>query len=139
MNNAVYSKTTRYLRNGIDIKLVRNKKNNLKWTSKPRYVSHKVFGNDLVAICKIKVTLTLMKPAYVGMCVLELSKVLMYDFHYDYIKNKYANISRMLFTDTDSLMFETETEDIYGDFSRDKEIFEFSNYSTGSKYYNDSN
>ena len=69
----------------------------------------------------------------------ELSKVLMYDFHYDYIKNKYANISRMLFTDTDSLMFETETEDVYGDFSRDKEIFEFSNYSTGSKYYNDSN
>ena len=67
MNNAVYSKTTRYLRNGIDIKLVSNKKNNLKWTSKPRYVSHKVFGNDLVAICKIKVTLTLMKPAYVGM------------------------------------------------------------------------
>ena len=49
-------------------------------------MSHKIFENDLVVICKIKVTLTLNKPAYTGMCILELSKVLMYEFHYDYIK-----------------------------------------------------
>ena len=57
-------------------------------------------------------TLTLNKPAYIGMCILELSKVLMYQFHYDYIKNKYRDNSTLLFTDTDSLMYEIKTEDV---------------------------
>ena len=70
-----------------------NKKDYLKWTSKSSFMSHKIFDNDLVAIRKNKVTLTLNKPAYIGMCILELSKVLMYEFHYDYIKNKYDNNS----------------------------------------------
>ena len=65
-------------------------------------MSHKIFDNDLVAIPKSKVTLTLNKPANIPMWVLNLSKVLMYKFHYDYIKNKYGNDSRLLFTDTDS-------------------------------------
>ena len=72
------------------------------------------------------------------MCICELSKVLMYKFHYDYIKNKYNN-SRLLFTDTDSLMSEIKTEDVYKDFSSNKEMFDFSNYSTKSKYYDNSN
>ena len=59
-----------------------NKNDYLKWTSKPSYMSHKIFDNDLVAIRKNKVTLTLNKSAYIGMCILELSKVLMYEFHY---------------------------------------------------------
>ena len=63
----------------------------------------------------------------------------MYEFHYDYIENKYGNNSRLLFTDTDSLMYEIKTEDIYEDFSNDKEMFDFSNYSTKSKYYDNSN
>ena len=65
-------------------------------------MSHKIFDNDLVAIPKSKVTLTLNKPANIPMWVLNLSKVLMYKFHYDYIKNKNGNDSRLLFTDTDS-------------------------------------
>ena len=73
------------------------------------------------------------------MCILELSKILMYKFHYDYIKNKYDNKSKLLFTDTDSLMYEIKTEDVYKDFSNDKEMFDFSNYLTKSKYYDDSN
>ena len=59
----------------------------------------KIFDNDLVVIVKNKITLTLNKPAYIGMCILELSKVLMYKFRYDYMKNKYGNKSRPLFTD----------------------------------------
>ena len=55
------------------------------------------------------------------------------------IKNKNGNKSRLLFTDTDSLMYEIKTEDVYEDFSNDKEMFDFSNYSTDSKYINDSN
>ena len=71
------------------------------------------------------------------MCILDLSKVLMFEFHYDYIKNKYGNNSRLLlFTDTDSLMFEIKTENAYEDFSKDKEMFDFINYSAKSKYSN---
>ena len=69
-------------------------------------MSHKIFEKDLVAIRKSKVKLTPNKPAYIGVCILELSKLLMYEFHYDYIKNKYDNNSKLLFTDTDSLMYE---------------------------------
>ena len=89
------------LRNRIDAKLVSNQKDYFKWTSKPSSMSHKTFNNDLVVIRKSKVTLTLKKPAYVGMCILDLSKVWMYEFHYDYIKNKYGNNSRLLIIDTD--------------------------------------
>ena len=102
-------------------------------------MSHKIFDNDLVEIRKRKLTLMLSKPAYIGMCILELSKVLMNEFHFDYIKNKYGNNSRLLFTDSDSLMYEIKTEDIYEDFSSNREMFDFSNYSTKSKYYDDSN
>ena len=72
MNNVVYGKTMENLRNRIDVKLVSNKEDYLKWTSKPNYVSHKRFDSGLVAIRKKKITLTPSKPAYIGMCVLEL-------------------------------------------------------------------
>ena len=74
MNNAVYGKTMESLRNRTDVKLVRKKKDYLNWTSKPSYMSHKIFDNDLVAIRKNKVRLTLDKPAYIGMFILKLSK-----------------------------------------------------------------
>ena len=83
-----------HLRNGIDVRLVSNIEDYLKWASKPGYKSQKIFDNDLVAIYKNKITLTLNKPAYVGKCVLDLSKVLMCKFHYDCIKNKYGKNSR---------------------------------------------
>ena len=63
----------------------------------------------------------------------------MYKFHYNHIENKSGNNSRLLFTHTDSLMYENKTEDVYEDFSKDKEMFDFSNYFTKSKHYNDSN
>ena len=68
------------------------------------------------------------------MCILDLDKVLMYKFSYDCIKNKFGNKSRLLFADNGSLMYEIKTGDIYEDFSKDKEMFEFSNYSADSKY-----
>ena len=73
MNNAIYGKTIENLINEIDVKLVSNKKDFLKWTSKPSYMSHKIFDNDLVVIRNSKVTLTLDKSAYVGMCILDFS------------------------------------------------------------------
>ena len=76
MNNAVYGKTMLNVRNRIDLKLVSNKKDYLKLKSKQSYMSYKVFDNDFLAIRKNKVTLTLNKPTYSEMRILELSKVL---------------------------------------------------------------
>ena len=102
-------------------------------------MSHKISDNNLVVISKSKLALKLNEPAYVGICILELSKALLYQFHCDYTKKKYDNKSKPLLTDIDSLMYEIKTEDVYEDFSSDKKIFDFSNYSTKSKYYNNSN
>ena len=99
---------------------------------------HRKFDNNLVTIRKRKVALKLNKPAYTGMCILELSKVLMYKIHYDYIKNEYDNKSKLLFRDTDSLMYEIKTEDVYENFGSNKKMFAFSNYLAKSKYYQDS-
>ena len=71
------------------------------------------------------------------MYISDLNKVLMYKFHYGYIKSKYGINSRLLFTDTDSLIFEIKTEAVYKDFSKDRGMFDFNNYSHKSKYYDD--
>ena len=70
---------------------------------------------------------------------LDLGKVLMYEFHYHYIKNRYGNKLKLLWTDTDISMYEIKIGDVYEDFSKNKEMFGFRNYSTGSKYYGNSN
>ena len=139
MNYAVYGKAKENLSNRVDIRLVNNEKDYLKWKSKPNFITHKIFDNNLVAIHKIKTTLTLSKPAYVGMSILEFSKVTMYEFYFDFIRNKYGNKSRLLFRETDSLMYGIETENAYDNFNKNKEMFDFSNYSAKSKYYDYSN
>ena len=89
MNNSVFGKTMENLRKRVDVKLVTDEKKLMKLTSKPTFVTSKIFHVKLVAVHRIKETLTLNRPAYVGMCILDLSKTLMYDFHYNYIKKKY--------------------------------------------------
>ena len=138
MKNAVYSETIENFRNRVNVSVVSNEKDYLKWTSKPNFVAQKMSDKELVAIHKIKTTLTFSKPTYVEW-VLQLRKARVYEFHYDYIKNKYRSKLRLLFPDTDSLVFEIETENVYENFSKNKEMFEFSNYFAKSKYYDDSN
>ena len=135
MNNSVYGKTMENLRKRVDVRLVTDEKKLLKWTSRPTYVSCKIFNEDLVAVHKIKETLTLNRPAYVGMCILDLSKTLMYDFHYNYIRDKYSDKAKLLFTDTDSLMYEIQTDDVYKDLFLDKEKFDNSDYFKDSPFY----
>ena len=76
------------------------------------------------------------KPNYVGFTVLDFSKWMMYDFHYNFIKN---NLNAELFTDTDSLTYEIKSENVYKDVFKWKDLFDFSNYSKDSKFYDDSN
>ena len=127
MDKAAYGEFMEKLEKTIHVRLVSNKKDYFKWSSKTSYISQKIFDNDLVAIRKNNVTLK--KAAHDGMCILDLSKVLMCEFHYDYIKDNYVNSARLLFTDTDSLIYKVKTEDVYKDFSKDKEMFGFSHYS----------
>ena len=91
MINSVYGKTMEYFQ-----------KDFLKYTSRPTHISHKVFDKNYAAIREIKPVLTLNKPIYVGLTVLELSKWLMFDFHYNFIKKHFD--TELLFTDTDSFM-----------------------------------
>ena len=135
MNSVVSGKAIENLRNRINVKLVSNKKDYLKRKAQSTYMSHKTSENDLVAIRKSKVTLTLNKPAFIGVCILQLSKILIYEFYYDYIKIKYRNNLKPLFTDTDSFINKIKDEDFLEDFCINKEMLDFSNYLTKPKYY----
>ena len=135
MNNSVFGKTMENIRKRVDVRLVTDEKKLLKLTSKPTYVSSKIFNENLVAVHKIKETLTLNRPAYVGMCILDLSKTLMYDFHYKYIKEKYGQKAKLLFTDTDSLTYEIEAKDVNKDFFKDKDKFDNSDYPEYSPFF----
>ena len=109
----------------------------MKYTSRPTYITHKIFGKDYAAIHEIKPVLTLNKPIYVGFTVLELSKWLMYDFHHNFIKKKFN--TELLFTDTDSLTYEIKSENVYEEFFKWKDLFDFSNYSKDSKFFDNAN
>ena len=132
MNNSVFGKTMENLGKRVDFRLVTDEKKLDKLTSKPTYVSSKILNGNLMEVHKIKEALTLNRPAYVGMCILDLSKTLMYDFHYNYIKEKYGDRAKLLFTDTDSLTYEIEAEDVYQDFWNDKDKFDNSDYPNNS-------
>ena len=119
MNNSVFGKTMENIRNRVNVKLVNTQERLKKLTAKPNFKSYKIFSENLVSVHMKKTSLTMNKPVYLGMCILDLSKTIMYDFHYNYIKPKYGEKAKLLFTDTDSFMYEIETEDFYKDISKD--------------------
>ena len=130
MNNSVFGKTMENIRNRVNVKLVNTEERLKKLVAKPNLKSPpKIFSENLVSVHLKKTSLTMNKPVYLGMCILDLSKTIMYDFHYNYIKPKYGAKAKLLFTDTDSLMYEIETEDFYKDISGDvKDRFDTSDY-----------
>ena len=137
MINSAYGKTMENLRKRINARLVTNETDFSKYTCRPIYITHKIFGKNYAAIHKIKPVLTLKKPIYVGFTVLELSKWLMYDFHYNFIKKSFD--AELLFTDTESLASEIKSEDVYKEFFKHKHLFDFSNLSKNSKFFDDAN
>jgi len=102
MNSSCFGKTMENIEKSVDIRLVTDETKALNLAALPNYESRTTFDENLVAVHMKQTTLVYCKPIYLGMCILDLSKTLMYDFHYSYIKNKYGNDAKLLFTDTDS-------------------------------------
>eukprot|EP01043_Picozoa_sp_COSAG02_P110894 COSAG02_NODE_47032_length_344_cov_0.726531_1_plen_114_part_11 len=99
-----------------------------KKIANPLYDGHIIYNESLTAIKMKKKSITLNKPIYCGMGILDLSKLHMYRFHYDYIKNKYGDRAQLLMTDTDSLMYHIKTEDFYEDMKKDSHKYDMSNF-----------
>ena len=101
----------------------------LKYSSKPNFNRAVIFDENLIALHMNKTQIIFNKPIYIGAAILDVSKTLMYEFHYDYIKPKYGDRAKLLFTDTDSLCYEIKTEDFYKDIAEDVESrFDTSDY-----------
>ncbi|XP_063420723.1 uncharacterized protein LOC134705941 [Mytilus trossulus] len=128
INNAVFGKTMENLRKRTDIKLLNGQSKARKLISKPKFHAFKIFNDDLVAVHMLKQRLYLNRLIYVGFTILDLSKTLMYDFHYNYIKDKYGSRATLLFTDTDSLCYNINTYDINQDMMEDNHLFDTSEY-----------
>ena len=118
MNNSVFGKTMENLRKRVSIELVKDAERAAKLVNKPNFEDLKIFDEFLIAIKMRKTKVFMNKPVFVGMSILDLSKTLMYDFHYGYVKKKWENCE-VLYTDTDSLVLEIETEDFFADISGD--------------------
>ena len=133
MNNSVYGKTVENLRKRIKVRLVNNAKYYTKYVNKLSFVWQKIFNKRFVAIYEIKPVLTLDKPIYVAFSILDLSKYLMYRFHYKYIKRKHN--AKLLFTDRDNLVYEIKTQGVYEGFYENKTLFDFIDYPEDSKFF----
>ena len=103
LNNAVYGKTMENTRKRIKIRIIKNEKDLKKYTARPTYINYDYYGKGLIVIHDIKEQLTLNKPIYVGNTVLELSKLTMNEFHYDFVKSE-VDIFTLLYTDTESFI-----------------------------------
>ena len=106
--------------------------------TQPTFKQFKIFQENLVVVERAKIELTLNWPIYAGFAILDLSKILRYDFHYNYIKQKYPELT-LLFTQTDSLKFQIQMVHVFEDFSVDEQMLDFSEYKKESPFYNDEN
>lgn len=131
MINSVFGKTMENVRNRVDVKLV------TKWLgrygaeayiSKPNFHSCMIFNENLVAIEMSKLEVIINKPIYIGLCILDISKVVLYDFHYNFMKKKLGNLCKLLYTDTDSLIYDIKHDNIYKFMNDNLNKFDTSNY-----------
>ena len=141
MNNSVFGKTMENLRNRADVKIVREWETDKiqKMLSSPSFDRFTIFGNDMAGIHMRKTKLVLNKPVYTGMAILENSKILMYDFYYNYLKARYGHKCELVYTDTDSLLLQIQTEDVYEDMKEHSWLYDSSNYPKDNPLYDNRN
>ena len=134
MNNAVFGKTMENVRKHRDIKLVTADKRRNQLVSEPNYHTTKYFSKNLMVIEMKKTKVKMNKPVYLGMSILDISKTLMYEFWYDYIKPQHQDNAKLCYTDADSFIIHMKTEDFYEDIANDVEKwFDTSNYDENGK------
>ena len=121
MNNSVFEKTIKNVRKQKKIKLVTTDKRRSQLVSEPNYDTTKHFSENLLVIEMKNVKIKMNKPVYLGLSILGISKTLMYEFWYDYIKPKYRNNAKLCYMDTDSLIINIKTENFYDDIANDVE------------------
>ncbi|XP_025163607.1 uncharacterized protein LOC112590645 [Harpegnathos saltator] len=137
MNNAVFGKTMENVRNHVDVKLL------TKWDGRwgaeaivamPNFHSRSIFSENLVAVELRKLEVKFNKPIYVGMCILDISKTCLYEFHHEYMSPLYREKCKVLYTDTDSLIYHVMSDDVYELMKRDIARFDTSDYSQNNIY-----
>ena len=121
MNNSVFGKTMEIIRKHRDIKLVTTDKKRSKLVSKPNYHTMNYISEDLSKIEMNKTRVKMNKPVYLGLSILDISKILMYEFWYDYMKPKYGNDVKLCYMDTNSFITNIKTKDFYQDIANDVE------------------
>ena len=119
MNNAIFGKTMENIRKLRNINLVTNRETYLKTVMKPNFKSGVIFGENLMGCEMGKIKVVMNKPVYLGQAISDLSKIVMYEFHYDYIVPKYGENLTLCYMDTDSLVYRIKTEDFYADIADD--------------------
>ena len=139
MNNSVFGKTMENMRKRVNVELVHTKKRLHRVVAKPNFQSFKIFNKDLVAVNLRKTNIVLNRPIYAGFCILDLAKLLMFQFHYDFVKSTYGEKAQLLFTDTDSLCYEIETHDLYQDMFKHAQLFDTSNFDKRHFLYSKTN
>src|SRR5271163_3631089 len=128
MNNSVFGRTMENLRHRIEVKLVADTRKAERLCSLPTFESFNVINEDITMIKSNPGSILWNKPTYIGFCVLELSKLTMYEFHYNKILPLFGKKAKLLFTDTDSLCYEIQTEDVYADMGQNLDWFDTSDY-----------
>lgn len=137
LNNASFGKTIENVRKRQDIKLVNKWEGRYgaeAWISKPNFHSCTIFNKNLAAIELEKLKILMDKPIYAGMCILDMSKIVLYEFHYDFIKTKLGSSCKLLYTDTDSLIYEIKHPNVYDIIKENIDRFDTSNYSPDNPY-----
>ena len=129
------------LRKRVDVRLVRSHEEDKlrRLIASPAFARANIFDDDLAAIQVHKCKLVLNRPMYVGMSILDLSKHLMYDFYYNQFKTQYGESCLLLYTDTDSLLLEIETEDVYKDMAQNQTLYDTSDYPQDHPLYSSAN
>ena len=131
MNNSVFGKTMENIRKHRNIGLVTTEEKYLRTVMKPNFKSEILFGENLMGCEMGKIKVVMNKPVYLSQAILDLSKIVMYEFHYDYMVPKYGlEKLKLCYMDMDSLVYDIETEDFYEDIANDVEArFDTSGYS----------